>query len=312
MESNRRMERKLEMLNVFRRSRSLLLLKSAALAVCVLQTVAISLGAFGSKTISRADDVNACPAQRAVVDDFSGPPGAPPNLQLWNYELGGGGTDGQLEAYTNSPRNASLDGDGNLAITAIREPINIPGFGTFDYSSASLNTHGHLDFCYGTVAARIKLSAPRTGVRPAFFLVGSDFATVGWPRCGEIDILDTGGLPIGAASIHGAGGNDQLTLALTGTAGYDVPVLMPFEMGTDWHEYTMDWRRDKISTSIDGEVFASWTPGSLPPGATWTFNDHPMYVILSIAVGLGSSVPDASTPFPATMLVDSVRYTPAT
>ncbi len=300
------------MLNVFRRPRSILLLKSAALAVCILQAVVISLGAVSSKTISRADAVSVCPAQRAVVDDFSGPAGAPPNPQLWNYELGAGGTDGSLEAYTNSPRNASLDGDGNLAITAIREPINIPGFGTFDYSSASLNTHGHLDFCYGTVAARIKLSAPRTGVRPAFFLLGSDFATVGWPRCGEIDILDTGGLPIDAASIHGAGGDDEVTQRLTGAPGYNLPVLMPFEMGTDWHEYALDWRRDKISTSIDGHVFASWTPGSLPPGATWTFNDHPMYVILNIAVGLGSLVPDASTPFPAPMLVDSVRYTPAT
>jgi beta-glucanase (GH16 family) len=119
---------------------------------------------------------------------------------------------------------------------------------------------------------------------------------VGWPQCGEIDIWDSA-LPIGGSSIHGAG-------------GYDLPLLTPFDMG--WHEYALDWRRDKISTSIDGHVFASWTPGSLPPGATWTFNDHPMYVILSFAVGLGSLVPDASTPLPATMLIDSVRYTPAT
>jgi beta-glucanase (GH16 family) len=283
------------MLNVFRGLRSIRLLKSAALAVCILQAVVISLGAVSSKTISRADDVSVCPARRAVVDDFSGPAGAPPNPQLWNYDLGGGGTDGQLEANTNSPRNASLDGDGNLAITAIREPINIPGFGTFDYSSAALNTHGHLDFCYGTLAARIKLPAAGPGLRPAFWLLGSDFATVGWPQCGEIDIWDSA-LPIGGSSIHGAG-------------GYDLPLLTPFAMG--WHEYALDWQRDKISTSIDGHVFASWTPGSLPPGATWTFNDHPMYVILSFAVGLGSLVPDASTPFPATMLIDSVRYTPA-
>ena len=150
-----------------------------------------------------------------VVDDFSGRAGAPPNPQLWNYQLGGGGTDGQLEANTNSPRNASLDGDGNLAITAIKEPINIPGFGTFDYSSAALNTHGHLDFCYGTLAARIKLPAAGPGLRPAFFLLGSDFATVGWPQCGEIDIWDSA-LPIGGSSIHGAG-------------GYDLPLLTPSE-----------------------------------------------------------------------------------
>jgi beta-glucanase (GH16 family) len=295
----------------FRRQRSILLLKSAALAVCILQAL-VSLAAVSSKTVSRADAANACPAPQTLVDNFSGPAGTPANPQLWNYQLGGGGTDGQLEAFTNSPRNASLDGDGNLAITAIREPINIPGFGTFDYSSASLDTHGHLDFCYGTVAARIKLSTPRTGVRPAFFLLGSDFATVSWPQCGEIDLLDTGGFPISAASIHGAGGDDELTHQLTGTPGYNLPIVAPFEMGTDWHVYALNWRPDKIAVSIDGHVFASYTPASLPPGATWTFNDHPMYVILNIAVGLGSLVPDASTPFPATMLVDWVRYTPAT
>ena len=279
----------------FRRQRSTLLLKSAAIAVCILQAL-VSVGACGGKAVSRADAANACPAPQTVVDNFSGPAGTPANPQLWNYQLGGGGTDGQLEAYTNSPRNASLDGDGNLAITAIREPINIPGFGTFDYSSAALNTHGHLDFCYGTLAARIKLPAAGPGLRPAFWLLGSDFATVGWPQCGEIDIWDST-LPIGGSSIHGAG-------------GYDLPLLTPVD--TNWHEYVLDWRPDKISTSIDGHVFASWTPASLPPGATWTFNDHPMYVILNTAVGLGSLVPDASTPFPATMLVDWVRYTPAT
>ncbi|WP_375482268.1 glycoside hydrolase family 16 protein [uncultured Mycobacterium sp.] len=279
------------------RPRSILLLKSSALAVCVLLAVVISLGTLGTKTLSRAENANACPAPQAVVDDFSGPAGASPNPQLWSHQLGAGGTDGQLQAYTNSPRNASLDGNGNLAIVAIKEPIYIAGFGTFDYTSAFLNTHGHLDVCYGTVAARIKLPAAGPGLRPAFWLLGSDFATVGWPQCGEIDILDTA-LPTGGSSIHGAG-------------GYDLPIYVPSDMGTDWHEYALDWRRDEITTRIDGNVFASWTPESLPPGTTWTFNDHPMYVILNMAVGSLGAMPDASTPFPATMLLDWVRYTPA-
>ena len=58
----------------------------------------------------------ACSAPRAVVDDFSGPAGAPPNPQLWSYLLAAGGNNGELQAFTNSPRNASLDGNGNLAI----------------------------------------------------------------------------------------------------------------------------------------------------------------------------------------------------
>jgi beta-glucanase (GH16 family) len=274
-------------------------LKSAVLAICVLLAVDASLGVYGGKV--RADNLAPCslpqpsPAPRAVVDDFSGPAGSPPNPQLWNHKLGGGGTDGELEAVTNSPRNASLDGNGNLAIVAFNEPFQFPGLpDTFDYTSAFLDTHGHLDFCYGIVAARIKLPTGQ-GLRPAFWLVGSDFDTVGWPDCGEVDIIE---LPIGAATLHGPG-------------GYELPFWVPFDVGTDWHEYALDWRRDKISASIDGRVFAYWTPASLPPNATWVFNDHPMYVILSMPIGGPFGLPDSSTPFPATMLVDWVRYTPA-
>jgi beta-glucanase (GH16 family) len=277
--------------------RSTLRLRSAVLVVCVLLSLITSLGVYGSKSISRAEDPSACPAARPVVDNFAGPPGSPPDPQLWDYHLGGGGSDGQLEAFTDSPRNGSLDGNGNLAITAINEPFSFPGSNTFGYTSADLNTHGHLDACYGTFAARIKLPTGK-GLRPAFWLLGSNSSTVGWPDCGEIDILDTA-LPLGVGSIHGPG-------------GYDMPVHVPFDLGTDWHEYVLDWRRDRITTSVDGHVFASWTPSLLPAGATWVFNDHPMYVILDMAVGAFWGVPDASTHFPATMLVDWFRYAPAT
>jgi hypothetical protein len=293
----------------FRRLYSRVLLASATRAVGVVLAVVVSLlavvfstpttglEAYASKAVSLADDPNACPPPpQAVVDDFSGPAGAPPSPQLWNYELGGGHGDG-LEADTDSPRNASLDGNGNLAIVAIHEPFHFPGYPVVDYTGAALDTHGHLDFCYGTIAARIKLPAGR-GLRPAFFLVGSDVETVGWPQCGEIDVLDVAGG--GIAGFHGPG-------------GYTLFAPVPFDFGADWHEYALDWRRDKITVSMDGRDFASWTPQSLPPGATWTFNDHPMYVVLDMAVGgLNDFVPDSSTRFPATMLVHWVRYSPAT
>jgi beta-glucanase (GH16 family) len=126
--------------------------------------------------------------------------------------------------------------------------------------------------------------------------LGSDEQIVGWPQCGEIDVIET---PYGGSTLHGPG-------------GYQLPVGAPFDVGTDWHEYTLDWRPDKITTIVDGQVIASWTPKSLPPDTPWTFNEHPMYEILNMAVvGIGGP-PDDSTQFPATMLVDWVRYTPPT
>jgi beta-glucanase (GH16 family) len=293
----------------FGRQRWTPLLKSAAIAVCVSLAVVISLGACGSKALGRPDTPDTCPAAPPVIDDFNGPAGAPPDPRLWNYLLDAGGEDGQVQAFTNSPRNASLDGNGNLAIVALNEPIDVPGLGHWNYSSAYLDTHGHLDFCYGTVAARIKVPTGH-GLRPSFFLLGSDFATVGWPQCGEIDVIESAGR--GGSTLHGAGGSaggagpqDHL-----GRGGYELPISAPFDVSTGWHEYTLNWRRDRITVSMDGHDFASWTPASLPAGATWTFNDHPMYVILSMPVGGLGLQPDGSTPFPATMLVDWVRYTP--
>jgi beta-glucanase (GH16 family) len=281
----------------FRRLHWTVRLASAAFAVCVSLAVVLPLRADGGKAVSQADNPDTCsaPTPPAVVDDFSGPAGAAPNPQLWNHFLGGGGADGQLQKYTDSPRNASLDGNGNLAIVAINEPMYVPGYGPLYYTSAFLDTHGHLDLCYGTVAARIKVPTGQ-GLRPAFWLVGSDYPIVGWPQCGEIDIIESAAG--GASTLHGPG-------------GYELPFPVPFDIGADWHEYALDWRRDKIIVSMDGRDFASWTPASLPPGATWTFNDHPMYVILNMAVGGPPSfVPDSSTQIPATMLVDWVRYTP--
>lgn len=266
---------------------------AAVRAACIALVTVLVFG--GCPSLSHAAGPYSClPTTPAIVDDFSGPAGNPPDPQLWSYFLGAGGTDGQLEAYTNSPRNASLDGNGNLAIVAYNEPFTYPGYSTVNYTSAMLQTIGRLDFCYGTVAARIKLPAGQ-GLRPAFWLLGSDIETVGWPQCGEIDIMEQ---PNGGSTLHGPG-------------GYSLPVMTPYDVGTSWHTYAVDWRRDKITTTIDGVVLASWTPASLPPGAPWIFNDHRMYIILNMAIGGPGGPPDAATQFPATMLVDWVRYTPA-
>src|SRR6266542_3268035 len=125
-------------------------------------------------------------------DDFDGPAGSAPDPSRWRHDIGGGGWGNQeLEYYTNSTRNAALDGNGQLVITARRE--NPAGFGCWygscQYTSARLLTAGTFSQQYGRFEARIKI--PRgQGMWPAFWMLGTNIGTVGWPSSGEIDVME--------------------------------------------------------------------------------------------------------------------------
>ncbi|MDT5019022.1 MAG: hypothetical protein QOD39_5182 [Mycobacterium sp.] len=227
-----------------------------------------------------------------MADEFNGPAGAPPNPQLWGYRLGGG----LLEVNTDSPRNGSLDGNGNLAISALKETVVVPPFPPFDYTSASVQTLGKFELCYGNLSARIKIPSGK-GLRPVFWLLGSDLPAVGWPSAGEIDIFDVADKLAGSA-IH--------------APFFDAANKAPIDITDSWHEFSMHWEPDKIVTYVDDQQIATYTPASTLPFVPWIFNDHPMFVVLCVGVGgeANGGPPDNSTPFPATMLVDWMRYTP--
>jgi YVTN family beta-propeller protein/VCBS repeat-containing protein len=236
---------------------------------------------------------------QTVRDDFNGAAGTAPNAGIWSYHQGAGGATGELNAYTNYPRNASLDGAGNLVITAIKEPIEVPGHGTYAYSSAWLTTENKLEFTYGTVTARVKLPAEQ-GLLPAVWMLGSDTDNIGWPLGGEIDVMELANTgSFAGSSIHGPGG-------YVVSRGTSMPVADEF------HNYWVKWEPNKITTGIDNTTLTTFTPDSLPPGTPWTFNDRRMYVILSMAVGSPYGQPDATTQLPAHMVVDWVQYQPLT
>ena len=144
-------------------------------------------------------------------DEFDGPAGTPPDPAWWSHELDSG--NHELQSYTADPANAALDGDGNLAITARGEPDGC--------TSARLITKGKFAFRYGRVEARLKL--PRgAGLWPAVWALGADIDEVGWPCCGEIDVMEhVGQEPRRASSArstapatrirHGFGGATELT-----------------------------------------------------------------------------------------------------
>jgi len=230
-------------------------------------------------------------------DEFEGPAGQLPDSSRWNFDTGGHGWgNAQLEYNTDRPENVSLDGNGHLAITARNE-----SFGGNDYTSGRIKTEGLFARKEGRFEARIKLPVGQ-GIWPAFWLLGADFRSIGWPACGEIDIMEYRGQEPNTVSgaLHGPGYSGSRSLGGRFTLDGD-------GFHTGFHVFTIDWDEEGIIWSVDGEPYMTIEPANLPAGSRWVY-DHPFFILLNVAVGgyfVGS--PDASTSFPQTMLVDWVR-----
>ncbi len=255
--------------------------------------IAMSLVMFcisGCTKIVRAG-AQPCPNTAAMTEDFNGPAGSPPDPSIWSNRLGGG----YLEVQTDSPRNGSLDGNGNLAITALKETIVVPPYPPFEYTSAAFQTLGKWAICYGDLRARIRIPSGK-GLRPTFWLMGTDLPAVGWPIAGEIDIIDVANKLAGSA-LH--------------SPLFDKADKAPIDITDDWHEFWMHWEPNKIVMGVDGYTTSTAGPNSTLPFVPWIFNDHPMFVTIHMSVGgpEHGGPPDANT-LPATMLVDWMRYTP--
>lgn len=235
-------------------------------------------------------------------DEFDAEAGSPINSEFWTAEIGGHGWgNNELEYYTDRVENASHDGQGNLVITATKENPNDYSchYGKCEYTSARLVTMNKFQFTYGRVEARIKI--PRgQGVWPAFWMLGADFGSVGWPNSGEIDILENVGheLTTVHGTVHGPGysGGNGIGASYQGDA--------PFS--DDFHVYAIDWDVDAIRWYVDGELFNVFSPNDLN-GRKWVF-DHDFFLIMNIAVGGNwPGLPDETTVMPQQMLIDYVR-----
>ena len=122
-------------------------------------------------------------------DEFSAPKGSPVDPKKWSAEVGGSGWGNrELEYYTDRPTNA-FQSDGSLNIVVLREDFTGKDGVTREFTSARLSTKQTFTSAYGRFEARMKL--PRgQGIWPAFWMLGDDISKVGWPRCGEIDIME--------------------------------------------------------------------------------------------------------------------------
>ncbi len=140
------------------------------------------------------------------------------------------------------------------------------------------------------------------GMWPAFWMLGTDIGSVGWPNSGEIDIMENVGFEPRTVhgTIHGPG--------YSGSGGIGAGYGIGDDFANAFHVFAVDWSPNKITWSVDGTVYQTRTPADLG-GNRWVF-DHPFFLILNLAVGgYWPGDPDGSTVFPQQLVVDYVRVT---
>lgn len=229
-------------------------------------------------------------------DEFDGSANSPPDLYKWTYDLGAGGWGNrELETYTDDPSNAFQDGDSRLVVRAIKSESD-------GYTSARLKTQNRFTVKYGKIEARIKIPHGQ-GMWPAFWMLGEDVVTAGWPKCGEIDIMEVIGKQptLVHGTVHGPG--------YSGAAGITAQYALPGEpqLTDDFHTYAVEWSSGGIRFLLDGTSYTEVTSTSLPKDGNWVF-DHPFFLLLNVAVGgAWPGNPDQTTVLPQQMLIDWVR-----
>ncbi|MEK6282387.1 MAG: glycoside hydrolase family 16 protein [Acidobacteriota bacterium] len=235
-------------------------------------------------------------------DEFNGPNGSPVDSTKWSFDIGGGGWgNNELETYTNRTANAVLE-DGALVIRALKETYTGPDNITRNYTSARLLTRNKFTQTYGRFEARIKIPYGQ-GIWPAFWMLGNDIDTAGWPNCGEIDIMENIGRE--PSTVHGTLHGPGYSGANGVNASYALPPSQKFS--DDSHTFAVEWEPNVIRFYVDGLLYKTRTPADLPAGKAWVFN-HPFFLILNVAVGgAWPGNPDATTVFPQVMKVDYVR-----
>lgn len=211
-----------------------------------------------------------------------------PDTLKWGNETGFV-RNNELQYYTKQRLENSRVVNGNLLIIGRKE-----SYKNANYTSASLVTDGKKSWTYGKLEARIKLPKGQ-GMWPAFWLLGQNIHTVGWPKCGEIDIMEhINNEDLLHGTLHWF---DQKHVSSGGTTPCDV---------TKYHNYSIEWDKEFVRLLLDGQKY--WEV-NIKDGINSTEEFHsPHYIILNLAIGGDwPKNPDQTTAFPDTMYVDYVR-----
>ena len=190
----------------------------------------------------------------------------------WTHEIGNGDWgwgNGEYQYYTSSLNNSIVE-DGVLKISAKKEDV-----AGYEYTSARIVSRDKFEFQYGRVDIRAKLPTG-AGTWPALWLLGSNHYEIGWPECGEIDIMEHWGHnpTVIAGSIH-----TPMSHGDTWTKG----TINISDYHEEFHIYSIDWNENRIQFLVDDELYYTYAP-SPKDSENWPF-DQEMFFILNVAMG---------------------------
>ena len=208
-------------------------------------------------------------------DEFDRP--GLPDAAKWQYETGFVRNDEQ-QIYTKARRENARVENGLLVIEARKETYQSgPSGRTARYTSASLTTLGKASWTYGRIEVRAKLPSGR-GTWPAIWTLGQNFSQVGWPSCGEIDIMEFVGYMPGVihANIHTKKYNHAIN------TGKGATLAIP-DVSRSFHAYAIEWDEKRIDFFVDGKKYFTFANEASGPD-TWPY-DKPQYLLLNLAVG---------------------------
>ena len=224
-----------------------------------------------------------------------------PNDDYWSFEIGDGCPNlcgwgnNEVQYYTDDSKNVEVK-DGSLFIRALKESK-----GGKPYTSTRMISKGKMEFQEGRVEIRAKL--PKGGgTWPAFWLLGGDIDQIGWPKCGEIDIMEHVGNDVNhiSSALHtpSSYGNTQNVMRKSISNDND-------EYYNEFHLYGLNWTKDKMEFSLDGVVYYTYAPNA-KNDSTWPFNKD-CFLIFNIAVGgnLGGNIDSSWTS--SEMEIDYIR-----
>ena len=219
------------------------------------------------------------------------------NADNWTFEIWEAGrVNNEWQQYVENSNNYKLE-DGKLYITAIKTGDNEPG----GYTSTRLSSQDKQEFTYGRLEFMAKMPSG-TGTWPALWMLGANIGDVGWPKCGEIDIMEYVGFQPDTthSNVH--------TKYQSGVT--DFHGVVPLETAEEeFHVYGMTWTPDSINFYLDvpSNIVNSYAPGAKTED-NWPF-DKPFFIIMNFAVGgtWGGSQGVDGTIWPQAMVVDYVR-----